>query len=264
MSLDPNFPWPARGKPSSRVIQTIDKKNKIDWEILVPHESIRFLMSKILAVLENFNPLEKKKKWQHNCLAEWLRSTFYPVVHWHHHIEDSIWMPEVQKRGAVVPDRTHIDHEYLLPKFDAMMKGIEDGPFKDEDALNKWKDHVRELFQEFGDHMAFEEEEFPKCLRAGGLTEKDLQDASKAMMDKIPGHVQGLEFPCILYTMHIWFGDTKEIGDQLKEMGVPFFIFHILNWHWLPHFQQDTIKRLDCLIEGDSPFQNGSKKCGCC
>jgi hypothetical protein len=258
-ALSSDFNWPRQGAPTSTVVRSVQGLPPSEYELLLPHESIRFLMNELRAVLKNFEPLRSGKKWQAKCLSEWLDSTFFPIVHYHHLVEEEDYGPELEKRGVKLPPAVGPDHERLMPELERLMDAARAG-FKNEPQLQQWKNDLSTLFEDFEEHMAYEEREYPKATKLAQLSEQQNAEAVQAMVAKIPGWVQGLEFPCIIYNMHVWYGSTEEITERLALMGVPGIVIGLLNWRWLPHFFEDTLARLDALKHGDTPYLAP----GCC
>lgn len=259
VQVSKSFNWPTRGKPSSTVVKCTDGLPPSEWEILLPHESIRFLQDELREVLKSFNPLKPKLAWQQECLGEWLVSTFQPIIHHHHEVEEKYYGPELEKRGVTLPEKVGKDHSYLIPALTKITEKAKKG-FEDDQDLEKWKQDFLTVMDEFDEHMAYEEREYVAVVKQANMSEEAHAEAIQAMVAQIPGWVQALEFPSIIYNMHRWYGTTDKISTRLHEMGVPFFIIILLNTTWIPNFFTNTINRLEHLKTEEVPFQIK----GCC
>lgn len=259
-SLSADFKWPAAGKPSSVIIQDIHKDKPADWDILLPHESIRFLINEVRAAFKNFNPTQEGKKWQAACLGEWLKGTFHPIIHWHHTIEDNFFQPGFEKRGVVFKNTDQIvsEHETIHEDLERITNRPSKG-FNSKAEVDEFMADFEKFAQFFEKHMEDEERDIPDVIKAAGITPAQSNEVLQEMLAQVPVWVQGLEFPCIVYNMHRWYGTTEEIQVVLNNMGVPGPVIFLLNYSWIPHFYEDTIKRFECLKYGDSPYT----KAGC-
>lgn len=251
MSLSANFAWPKyTGEIHSPVIKDLSGP-KQDWNILVPHEGIRVLMRMVKDVMPNFTPEEAGLKWQQACLSDWLVNTFYPIIFYHHELEEEVYIPELRKMGAEIGDKVEHEHADILPRLKEVTHRLQD---KTVD-VEKWKKDMTDMINDLQDHMAEEERDFGPQVRNAGITEKDLQGIMNKMMPKIPFAVMKLELPIIFYAMHTWYGDTAKVDKMFKEDGVPFIMTLMANWSWIPTFFDDTIARFESLNNRGAPFR---------
>jgi len=253
------FDWPERGLPLSPVVKSIEGLAPSDYDILVPHESIRYLNNEIEEILKNFNPLESAKEWQGQVFAYWLKEMWFPIVDMHHYVEENSYIPALARKGCKLPEKTSQDHQALLPDLQSVVKECETG-FSNVADLEKWKVKMRTLINDYNEHMSFEEQEFPLCIKSSGITEEDNAQALREMLAEMPLPIQAMELPCIMFNMHRWLGDTEAVAEHFTKMGMPDFVFEKLNTEWIPQFRDDTLTRLAALKTGSEPWVNPRKE----
>lgn len=260
MSLSLAFDWPKyTGEIQSPVFQDLSGP-KDDWGILVPHEAIRHLMKLVRDCLPNFQPQNEGLKWQQKCLGDWLKDSMYPIIYYHHDLEENFFIPELRKLGAEFSDKTEHEHADLLPRLKEVTHRLTSDKNTDIEA---WKQDVLLLFDDLEHHMEGEEREFGPEVRKAGITEKQQKEVMEKMLGQIPFHVMKMELPIIFYAMHIWFGDSGKISKFFRDDGMPRIAFWFANWSWVGTFFDDTIDRFKSLNNMGAPYRHaGWFTCG--
>lgn len=249
--------WPAFTGPTSRIIK--DPKDWCDGGILIPHETIRWWDKQILEALEVYDPIGKPDTaWKTDVLFNFLEQYYVACIHHHHDAEEKIYNPGIEAKGGKITDKIKTDHEVLIKMLDA----IPSYRAKVESAAGvaEFKQHMKTMLTTMEDHLAEEEQDYPRVLRAH-LTEAD----EKALVEQI---IQGLGLdgnkkflPPLMYAMCMWKGE-KEAFEWL-EANPPPPIRMMFHQCWLSDFNENQLKPLMALKK-DEFFSPEAPTCNLC
>jgi hemerythrin-like domain-containing protein len=258
------FPWPSKAEPTSRVISSVT-----DWQsegILVPHEAIRWWNAQMLEIIDVFDPLSQKgTEWKTKLFFDWFDTCYFASLHHHHDAEEKLYTPGIAAKlescGKTLPSNNiGPDHELLIKNLEQIKSYRSPIMAGDAKALNEFKAFMRSFVKTMEDHLAEEEEMYPKALRDSGMT----QEEEGAIIGKIIAGL-GLEgnkkfLPCIIYVMCMWNGEEKAMSFMKNNVPPP---IQMLFWNcWISDFHENQLKVLDALKQTDE-YTPQTPVCGC-
>lgn len=262
-----SFEWPnpTLPKPSSRVVET--PKDWKDEALLVPHEAIRWWKSRLLQIMEEFDPLSKPtSSWKTKVLFDFLDQYYIPCIYKHHRSEEEIYNPGILEKcksmGLADPfPKIKSDHEKLISQLERLASFRASIAKGDASALTEFKSAVKEMVAFMEEHLAEEERDYPKIFDSCGLS----QEEEGALVTKILESL-GLDgnkrlLPPIMYCMAKWKG--KEGMLQWYESHVPPPIKMLNNNCWVNDFQEKQLKVLEALKQ-DEHFAPQDQTCNLC
>jgi hemerythrin-like domain-containing protein len=256
------FSWPAYQGPTSKVIA--EPKDWCDGGILVPHEAIRWWNSELLKVLAAYDPVnEPETFWKTKILFDFLENYYYVCIHHHHDAEEKIYTPGIEKKlGKPMTGDIKSEHQDLLARLDKLLTfrdAIEGEAPAAASALKDFKEFVRSLVDSMEEHLAYEEEDYPKALRAA-MSQKE----EEALVDEI---IQGLGLegnkkflPPIVYAMCMWKG-VEEAMAWVDNLPPP--IQMLFKRCWVNVFYENQLRVLEAL-KGDEEFTPATPACHVC
>jgi hypothetical protein len=251
----PDFAWPAKGKPYSRVITEI--KDWADRGILVPHEMFRWYHGHIKEIL---GKLDGTEEWRTALFCSWVETYYLDMVHHHHEAEENIYNPGIIAKGGQLPDKIKTDHAELLASVDKIKEYLVKMKSGDKSAIPELKSFFIKVIDSMENHLAEEEQIYPSACR-GCMT----QEEETAIVTKI---VQGLGLdgnkkmlPPILYVMCIW--DGEEQMQKWFEAGPPPPIRMMTQKCWLSDFYDNNLSVIEGL-KGSVEFTPKTPQCGLC
>jgi len=261
------FQWPevANPQPSSRVIS--EPKDWRDEALLVPHEAIRWWGRELSKVLDEFDPVSRSTcAWKTKILFDFLESYYIPCVHHHHDSEEKIYnvhiMRKCEAQGIPNPfDFVKKEHQELLSKLEKIMSYRTAFQKADaEAALAEFKQVFRDFLAFMDDHLAQEEESYPKILLDCGMTREEERKALDEILKTLGLEGNKRLLPPVLYAMCMWKGKDKML-EFYKEVPRP---IRMLNDNcWVNDFYQNQVRVLEALQQ-EEEFQPKSSSCCCC
>lgn len=276
--MPPPFAWPRFEGPTSIVFK--DAKN-LEWQdkgILVPHETIRLWNKNIMEIVQCFDPIgNPSTKWKTNVFFDWYDNYYKVCIHHHHEAEENIYNPGIKKKltevGAKsgfeapskaqnksVGDSIKDDHVKLvadLEKMSSYRQSINSGDAK---ACNEFKQQISSFVTMMEQHLAEEENEYPKLLRESQMTEAEDQ----ALVQEI---VQGLGLegnkkflPPLVYCMCMWDGED----NAMKFVGsIPPPLQLAFHKCWVHDFNENQLKVWEALKQTEE-FMPRPPECALC
>lgn len=249
------FPWPPKDAPSSRVI-----KNPAQWQdagILVPHECFRWYDKHILQILDKLN---HEDQWRTALFAKWVQRYYLDAIHHHHGSEEKIYNPGIEKAGGQLPAKITSDHSELLRYINDITtscKTLEQGPNKE--VLEKMKSTFKEFIHKMEDHLAEEEDVYPRVLRECGMKEHEEGQMVETIIQSLGLDGNKVMLPPILYVMCIWRGE-----DEMQKFGmnIPGPIRALTQNCWLDDFKKNNLDVISGLL-GPDFFTPETPSCGC-
>ena len=255
-------------KPTSRVIDIAK-----DWReeaLLVPHEAIRWYDRELMKILNEFDPVSRPScVWKTKVLFDFLENYYIPCVHHHHDGEENIYNVHILKKCEAqgIPNpfftikREHEELMSRLQKISSYRTAFEKQDVKAAEKLAEFKQFFKDFLNFMEDHLAEEEQTYPKILRDCGMT----QEEEKAAVGEI---LQGLGLdgnkkllPVIMYAMCMWNGTDQM--EEWYEAAVPMPIRMLNNNFWLEDFHQNQLRVLVAL-QNEEEFIPQSPACNVC
>lgn len=235
--------------PTSRVIR--EPKCWQDEGILVPHEAFRWYFSKFRMVLPRLTTEQAPGFYT------LLESYFFVCLEHHHHAEEDLYNPMLESKGATLPDKITADHTEIdayIVEIRGLRSSVEAG---DEAALAKLKSTFLEFMADTEDHMAEEEEIYPRLLKEYVTLEEE-----RACVDKI---IQSLGLggnmaflPVIVHAMVSWKGAD---GAEAFVDSLPPPIKMLYRHFWKADFEKNQLGVFRELERGAIPGTSSSFAC---
>lgn len=239
-------------QPTSRV-----HKNPQGWQeegILFPHEGLRFLMQEFSDAVNAMDPVPT---WKWENLSTWYQDYFYTVVHHHHDAEEKIYLPWIQERVSV-PAKIAADHPGLMQEMDDLSDMLKNGAAVPAGERAKHLADIQEVVKAFIEdmqqHLAEEEEAFPRLLREGGFTQEEEGPVVAQIIQSLGLDGNKKALPPMLHAYACWAGAEK--AEAFVSANLPLPIQFLYNTFWVHDFQQRHMGLLASLAEGvdTNPF----------
>lgn len=237
----------------------------------------------MMEILQCFDPIgNPSTKWKINVFFDWYDNYYKVCIHHHHHAEEEIYNPGIAAKIAEAKAKSGFkegfdkktkknaqqsvgasikaDHERLiadLEKISTYRQPILAGNAK---ACQEFKDLASSYITFMEEHLAEEEEEYPRLLRESEMTAAQEQE----LIDKI---IQGLGLdgnkkflPPLIYAMCMWDGEDnamKFIGNIPPPLQLAF------HKCWVHDFNENQLKVWEALKQSEE-FMPKSPECGLC
>eukprot|EP00243_Klebsormidium_subtile_P006291 TRINITY_DN263_c0_g4_i2.p2 TRINITY_DN263_c0_g4~~TRINITY_DN263_c0_g4_i2.p2 ORF type:complete len:274 (+),score=89.71 TRINITY_DN263_c0_g4_i2:420-1241(+) len=254
---------PAFVGPTSAVIPVVSHWS--DASLLTPHEPIRNDLARMERLLQA--PFfDGTQPWKVKAFFKWYNDWFYPNVHHHHDIEETIFFPAVKARCDVIPERMAADHEGLIHMLDEIramevrFKPLTRGgpaPSLSErrHVAEELRQKVAHMAAELREHIAEEERFFTPVIK-----EKFTKEEHHQLVDRII-KAAGLSGnakmgPWIVHSMYKWAG--KDYVEKEFRAGIPAPIKFLFDHFWYPKYLKKAVRGLDVLeLEADPKTSAG-------
>jgi len=201
--------------------------------------------------------------WKTKVLFDFLQNYYYVCIHHHHEAEEKIYNPGIEKKlGKPMPGDIKSEHEDLLARLDKVLTfrdAIEAGSLEAATAVKEFKAFATNLVEFMEDHLAEEEDNYPKVLREA-MTEKE----EAALVGEI---IQGLGLegnkkflPPVVYAMCMWKGEEKAM-EWVANLPPPIQV--LFKRCWVNDFYENQLRVLEAL-KGDEEFMPATPSCDVC
>ncbi|GAQ79824.1 hypothetical protein KFL_000390130 [Klebsormidium nitens] len=243
---------PAFVGPTSTVIPVVNHWS--DTSMLTPHEPIRDDLARMERLLQA--PFfDGTQPWKVAAFFKWYNRWFYPNVHHHHDVEETIFFPLIKARCDVIPERMSADHEGLIHmlddikgmelRFQPLTKGGSPPSMAERRNLaEELRQKVAHMAAELREHLEEEERFFTPVIR-----EKFTKEEHQQIIDKIikAGGLSGNAkmAPWIVHSMYKWAG--KDYVEKEFRASMPAPIRFILDHFWYPKYLKKCVAGLDVL-----------------
>jgi len=182
---------PAKQTFSSKVIKEVN--DWCDGSLLIPHEAIRIMLGYmekgfLLDTVEKVGAFESLWK-------VWM----YDFIHHHHDIEETMYMPWINKKVPNPPGlEIKKDHGALVADMDMITKVAEK---KTLEAGKELEPMLAKFAKEMGEHLAQEEMFIPGMLRESGYTHEEEGEMIGQVMQSLSPEAFVTMLPLIFYAM---------------------------------------------------------------
>lgn len=241
----PEYPQ-MPGPPTSTVIKDVRGLPVSEFDILVPHEMLRWAEEHVDQCMNNWKDDED---WKDAVFFEFFNDWFAVSLQEHHDLEEQVWNGYWINRGLAMPDSLKVDHKSIMEMLHDLCsyRGKCKGP---EGAKNRAEFHAKwRVFREDIDyHLADEEVMYPGFAKQTNISEEDNAKKNMGIFVHMRPAAWPVLFPMMAHCMHLWM-PHEAVAHALQN--VPDTLKRQMDLYWLPKFFDQVLDRIDALQTND-------------